>query len=105
MDSGWPQWYDFGHEETSWVRNLAQTARARKSLLRKIRIFYYPVSVGNGEQDHDYPWDLMDALNNEFQPHGIAITYTKPPRTRESWAWARANADTIHHINGLSLAG
>lgn len=82
MDSGWPQWYDFGHEEASWVRNLAQTARARKSLLRKILIFYYPVSVGNGERDHDYPWDLMDALNIEFQPHGIAITYTNAAKDK-----------------------
>jgi hypothetical protein len=105
MDSAWPQWYDFEHEEESWVRNLAQTAISRKSLLRKIRIFYYPLTLGNPELDYDYPWDRMDALNEEFQPHGIAITYTKPPTTRENWASNRANADAIRDLNRLSLIG
>lgn len=105
MDQVWPQWYHFGQEEASWVRNLAQTAIAKKSLLRKIQIFYYPLSLDNPELRYNYPWDRMDALNEEFQPHGIDITYTKPPTTREAWAWARDNADAIHHINRLSLAG
>lgn len=99
MDLGWPRWDDFGHEEASWVRKLAQTAIARKSLLRKIRIFFHPLSLGsqgNQEQYLDYPWDRMDALNKEFQPHDIAITYTKPTKTRAEWAWARANANAIN---------
>jgi hypothetical protein len=78
MGSNWPRWDDFGEEEILWVRKLAQTAIARGSLLREIRIIFpleYPRDFG---KHPEYPWDRMDALNEEFQPKGIAITYTEP---------------------------
>jgi hypothetical protein len=95
MDRGWPEWDDFGHEEASWVRNLAQTAIARKSSLRMIRISFYPLYFDHQDQCDDYPWDRTDALNKEFRPQGIAITYTKPPKTKEAWAWDRDNTDAL----------
>lgn len=90
MGSVWPQWDDFGEEEESWVRKLAQTAIARGSLLRDIQIAFRPEVSEDQVMDPEYPWDRMDALNEEFQSRGIAITYTEPSRDRELWAQYRA---------------
>jgi hypothetical protein len=90
MDSLWPQWDDFGEEEESWIRKLAQTVIASGSSLQEIQIKFGPVGPEDEVMDSEYPWDRMDALNEEFQSRGIAITYTKPSLDRQSWAQDRA---------------
>lgn len=98
MGSEWPGWDDFGEEEELWVRKLAQTAIARGSLLRQIQIIFRPEYPRDFGMYPEYPWDRMDALNDEFRPKGIAITYTEPTRDRESWArdWASWNRAVGH---------
>lgn len=100
VSQAWLQWDDFGHEEESWLRKLAQAAITRKSLLRKIRIFFNPLSPGPLEQYREYPWDRMDVLNKEFQPQGIVVTYITPTTKRENWEWAR-NMDAMRRYERI----
>lgn len=107
MGSEWPRWDDFGEEEELWVRKLAQTAIARGSLLREIQIIFCPEYPGDFKRYPEYPWDRMDTLNKEFQPKGIAITYTEPTRDKESWArdWASSNRAVGHGLDLYSFLG
>lgn len=86
IDQHSEQWDDFGKQEEAWIRRLAQIALERKAILQEIRIRFDPEWWRPNADKIDYPWDRMDALNKEFQTRGIAITYTKPPATREEWS-------------------
>ena len=63
--------------------NLNQ-AIARKTPLADVMItFKLGRSISNYWQE--YPWDRMEKLNVEFQPHGIVIDYSEPPMTKDEW--------------------
>ncbi|KAL3471340.1 hypothetical protein BJX99DRAFT_263360 [Aspergillus californicus] len=67
---------DFGRKEEDWLRAYGHAAIRRKCPLREIRITYSPASY-EGRCDTDiYPWDRMDALDEELKPNGIRVVKT-----------------------------
>ncbi|CAH0037153.1 unnamed protein product [Clonostachys rhizophaga] len=78
-------WSDFGEREQRWLRGMAETAIARKAPLREIHVIFTPDSWDAKKED-GYPWDLMKALGDEFEPAGIAVTHNTPTMSREEWS-------------------
>jgi hypothetical protein len=80
----------FGQREEDWLQAFAAAAVERKSTLRQIRIYYRPdpyLYSYNGEDEDPllYPWDRMDKIARDIQPHGIHLSYNKPNITREEF--------------------
>lgn len=72
----------FQQNEEDWLRTLALTAIEQGCPLRRIEIKFTPMySSPIGV----YPWDRMDALGRELQPHGIKVCYNNPSMSREEY--------------------
>ncbi|KAL2812685.1 glycerate kinase [Aspergillus cavernicola] len=70
-----------GQEEEDWLRALGYLA-VKQRCLRLIGIKFTPPG-GGCDAKCKYPWDRMDALDREFQPHNIRICYNTPSVSRE----------------------
>jgi hypothetical protein len=77
-------WTDFGEREEQWVRELAKAAIARKAALKKIKIIFNPEDWETKEED-GYPWDRMNKVRDEIQPHGLVLEYSEPRLSKEGW--------------------
>ncbi|KAE8326020.1 hypothetical protein BDV39DRAFT_206406 [Aspergillus sergii] len=77
-------WTDFGEREEHWVRQVAKAAIARKAALRKIKIIFNP-DYWDSTEEQGYPWDRMDRIRDEIQPHGLVLEYSEPALTKEEW--------------------
>lgn len=78
---------NFGAREGEWLREFARAAIARGSTLKEIQVRYNPrrywaVLI---KRTLRYPWDLMDEIRAEIQPHGLALEFTEPAITKEEW--------------------
>lgn len=83
-DEGTECWDYFGKKEEEWIREFAKIAIARKAALRTIQISFNP-SPQSFKEECGYPWDRMDRIHNEIQPHGLEIEYNDPCFTKEEW--------------------
>lgn len=83
---------DFQQKEEDWLRRLALTAITQGCPLRRIEITFTPLYTYYF--DGVYPWDRMDALGRELQPHGIQVGYNPPCTSREGYMeiWNRTMA-------------
>jgi hypothetical protein len=83
---------DFQQKEEDWLRRLALTAVTQGCPLRRIEITFTPLFTYYF--DGVYPWDRMDALGRELQPHGIQVCYNPPSTSREEYMeiWNRTMA-------------
>ena len=77
-------WDDFKSRERDWLRNLLNHAKETNSRLARLFVRFRPdewsISLSS-----IYPWDLMDKLNDEFQPFGMTVKYSKPLMTKDEW--------------------
>lgn len=73
----------FQQKEEDWLRTLALTAVSQGCPLRGIEITFTPLF--SYYFDGVYPWDRMDALGRELQPHGIQVGYNPPSTSREEY--------------------
>lgn len=77
-------WENFGEEEEEWLRAFANEAIARKSCLQEIFVDHDP-KPKDVTPDSCYPWDLIDLIRDEVEPHGLKISYRRPAISREVW--------------------
>jgi len=78
------EWFLFGPEEETFLRELAAQAIARRLSLERIDVNFYP-SVACQFMPDEYPWDRMDRVADEIRRGGIALGYGMPPVTREEF--------------------
>jgi hypothetical protein len=99
----------FGKNEISWVRQLVETAIARKAALTTVKIvlpeelYYF-----NKEEQAERPWEAMfDMRDKVMMPNGITLIYNAPMISIEEWdldrtknndAWREWNAAAIHEL-------
>ncbi|KAL4998620.1 hypothetical protein BDV10DRAFT_69063 [Aspergillus recurvatus] len=88
---------DFGEAEENWLRALGHLAVKQRCPLREIRIQFHPYAYVPSSFHDRYPWDRMDDLDRELQPHGIRVRYTPPSLSREQF-----EESTRHHSTGVS---
>lgn len=101
---------NFAQPEEDWLRALSAAAIDRKSALHHIRIQFSPEAfIYSHERKtiHDkYPWDRMDQIGREVQPHGITISYNIPTVTKEEFReMLEAPPDNFVHTDPFSITG
>ncbi|RDW68997.1 uncharacterized protein DSM5745_08757 [Aspergillus mulundensis] len=80
---------DFGENEEQVIRTLALAAVTAKAALRTIEIEFIP-SLSKCKVEDGYPWDRMNRIKEEMEPHGIRVVCPKPPLPKEEWLLAVA---------------
>ncbi|CAM1503149.1 Fc.00g079250.m01.CDS01 [Cosmosporella sp. VM-42] len=79
----------FAQPEEDWLRAFCTAAIHHKSALRHVYIQFRPESYlysSDREVVHkQYPWDRMDKIGREVQPHGITLLYNTPSVTRDEF--------------------
>lgn len=72
-------WSTFRESESSWIRELANTAVSRKAALRTIQI-QLPPHYWNTDEGIKYPWKSIDYLTDDvLRSKGINLVYNEPP--------------------------
>ena len=78
-------WTDFGEPEASWISQLAETAIARKTALKTIKIQFSP-GYWETTEDMGYPWDRMHNVRDQvLRPNGMDLVYNRPEISKEGW--------------------
>ncbi|KAK7224455.1 hypothetical protein V2G26_012458 [Clonostachys chloroleuca] len=77
----------FEKREEDWLRAFAAAAIASNSTLRHINIRFSPEDYIEQEDTWglEYPWDRMDRIASEIQPHGIHLSYSPIKVSRETF--------------------
>ncbi|CAH0026950.1 unnamed protein product [Clonostachys rhizophaga] len=77
----------FSQPQEEWIRAFAKSSMERKTSLKQIQINFYPESWFRADidKDYQYPWDRMERLAGEFEPHGISVVYNPPNITKEEF--------------------
>ncbi|VUC24104.1 unnamed protein product [Clonostachys rosea] len=77
----------FDKREEDWLRAFAAAAIARDSTLRQIKIRFYAdaLILREDKTGLEYPWDRMDRIASEIQPHGIHLSYSPITVSREEF--------------------
>ncbi|CAG9956513.1 unnamed protein product [Clonostachys rosea f. rosea IK726] len=75
----------FEKREEDWLRAFTAAAIASNSTLRHINIRFSPEDYIKLEDTWglEYPWDRMDRIASEIQPHGIHLSYSPIKVSRE----------------------
>lgn len=75
----------FEKREEDWLRAFAAAAIAGNSTLRHIKIRFFPEAqiFRQDKTGVEYPWDRMDRIASEIQPHGIHLSYSPISVSRE----------------------
>ncbi|CAG9981292.1 unnamed protein product [Clonostachys byssicola] len=93
----------FEKPEEDWLRAFAAAAIASNSTLRHINIRFSPkeyIQLEEDKWDLEYPWDRMDRIASEIQPHGIRLSYSPINVSRERFnALARIQVRVPKHLN------
>ncbi|KAH8900631.1 hypothetical protein GQ53DRAFT_835591 [Thozetella sp. PMI_491] len=81
--------YDFGEREENWLRMLVQVLTARQVPLRHLRLEFNPntkICYTVMYERYFYPWDRLDDIARDVEPHGIVVSCNPPTITkRELW--------------------
>ncbi|KAF4332003.1 f-box domain protein [Fusarium beomiforme] len=77
---------DFGQEQEDWVRAFVRRAVDCKTKLETFYIEFSPI-MGRVYRNVVYPWDRMDSVARQSEPHGIKIRYSPPTFSKEDLAY------------------
>lgn len=73
---GVEHWYPFGEKQETWLREFLRMAVKRKAALKSVVLVFdkdrWKLASRKG---NEAMFKRLDSLKEEFQPHGVVVTY------------------------------